>query len=323
MVTCTVGLSAPEECWPEWYDPSSELSASDQCPYGTSLPGSVTWHTDMNPIERMFNVLYGYVSFAIPLLAGVFAVISRGTREVLFVGSIGVAVCLNEYCLKNIVLEPKPLGACAITCGMPSGHAQTTIQYFVLLMIDYAFRLDRVSHRGLGLRMADHFKRVLRLMSNSNTDAITMHEFVALFFVWGFLLVPVPFSRVTNTDHTVMQVLIGSALGVACGVGTYAIHYTLARTVCRNSWRWPRETKWHLVKNTIVPVGSLGGAQSEPSQPTKFLDVESLASDSGAEATLPEGKPGREGLPMYPEDVTTKITVSPSQVVVGHAMTQA
>jgi len=321
MVACSVGLSAPEECWPDWYDDSSELSANDQCPYGVSLPGSVTWHTDMHPIERLFNVLYGYMSFAIPLLAGVLAVISRGTREVLFVGSIGIAVTLNEYCLKNIILEPKPLGACAITCGMPSGHACTTIQYFVLLMIDYAFRLTKVSHEGqVSLRRPDRIKRVLRLMSNSNTDAITMNEFVALFFVWGLLLLPTPFSRVTNSDHTVKQVLVGSALGLACGVFTYALHYTLARTICRNSWQWPRETTWFLMKNTIVPVGSQGGAQSAP---TKFLDVESPASDSGAEATSAEEKASREGLPKYADDgISTKSTVSLSQVVVGNAMIQ-
>jgi hypothetical protein len=248
-------FSAPEECWPSWYDASSNSSASEQCPYGISLPGSVTWHTDMNPIERSFNVFYGYISFAIPIAAGIWALVSRGTREILFIFSIVLSVCANEYGLKNIILEPKPLGACAITCGMPSGHACTTIQYFVLLMVDYAFRLPSSSHE----EMADSTRvafplRIFQLMSSSNVDTISLREFCALVFVWGILLVPVPFSRVMNLDHTVEQVLIGSAMGIACGLATYGVYCILGRTICRSAWQWPREKKWHVLKNTIVPT---------------------------------------------------------------------
>jgi hypothetical protein len=224
----------------------------------------------MNPIERAFNVFYGYISFAIPIFTGICALISRGTRELLFISSIVVSVCVTEYGLKNIILEPKPEGACAITCGMPSGHACTTIQYYALLMIDYAFRLKsadpdeeiRSGDRACGVR-------IFKLMSNSNVDAISLHEFFALGLVWGFLLVPVPFSRVMNLDHTVPQVLIGSILGLACALATFGIYCILGRSLCRSDWQWPHKRNWYVLKNTIVLSSSARKAKSTQSQVSK------------------------------------------------------
>merc|ERR1719327_552160 len=131
---------------------------------------------------------------------------------------------------------------------MPSGHAATTIQYLVLLMVDYVFRVDSTIYKEhVGLQKISRVYRVLRLMSNSNVESISWVEFVALLLLWGMLLVPVPFSRVMNLDHTLEQVTIGSALGIVCGLITYGIHCALAKTVCRSAWQLPRETKWYLL----------------------------------------------------------------------------
>jgi hypothetical protein len=275
MMPTVEAFSAPEECWPSWYDASSNASANEQCPYGISLPGSVTWHTDMNPIERFFNVFYGYISFVIPIFVGISALISRGTREIIFIVSIVLAVNVNEYGLKNIVLEPKPLGACAITCGMPSGHAWTAIQYYALLMVDYAFRVNSAIRNDMidSVSTNDPFPlRVFKLMSNSNVEVISLYEFLALCLIWGCLLVPVPFSRVMNFDHTVEQVLIGSAMGIACGLATYFGYFILGKTVCRNAWQWPHGKNWYVIKNTIVPVGGAWQASSSESVTCKAVD---------------------------------------------------
>jgi hypothetical protein len=231
----------------------------------------------MNPIERFFNVFYGYISFAIPITVGISALISRGTREILFIFSIAFCVSMNEYGLKNIILEPKPLGACAITCGMPSGHAGTTIQYYVLLMVDYAFRINSAIRKDVidSVSTSDAFPlRVFKLMSNSNVEVISLYEFLALSLIWGCLLVPVPFSRVMNLDHTVEQVLVGSALGTACGLATYSIYYILGKTVCRSAWQWPHEKNWYVIKNTIAPVG--GAWQASSAEPVKCKTVDGL-----------------------------------------------
>merc|ERR1719316_776947 len=99
-----VGFGAPRECWQPWYNDTSDASISDQCPYGIGLPGSITWNTNMNPHRRFFNVFYGYISYVLPILVGINALIKRGTRELLFIGSIAVTSFVNEYGLKNLLL---------------------------------------------------------------------------------------------------------------------------------------------------------------------------------------------------------------------------
>jgi hypothetical protein len=209
----------------------------------------------MNAVERFFNVFYGYLAFVIPIVAGINALISRGTREILFILSVAMSACLIEFGLKNIIREPRPEGTCAITCGMPSGHSWTTMHYYALLMVDYAFRLSSTSSKETDDSRADAFPlRIFRLMSNSNVDIVSLWEFFTLGFVWGLLLVPVPFSRVMNFDHTVEQAIIGSASGISSGLITYSIYHILGRTICRTAWQWPRESKWHVLKNTMMPV---------------------------------------------------------------------
>jgi len=251
MIPTAVGFAAPEECWQPWYNHTSDASVNDQCPYGLGLPGSVTWNTNMNPVRRFFNVFYGYISYVLPMLVGVNALIKRGTRELLFIGSIGVASVVNEYGLKNIVLEPKPLGACAITCGMPSGHSMTTVMYYVLVIVDYASRVIRHEQHPSPSVSLSHIRHAFSLMSNSNVEAVSSREFFVLAFLWAVPLLPVPFSRVDNYDHTVKQVVLGAIVGAACGLLTFGTHYTLARTLCQSSWQWPREKKWYLLQNTI------------------------------------------------------------------------
>lgn len=280
-------MSAPKECYQPWYDPDSSLSSNEQCPYGISLPGSVTWHDDMNGFKRIFNVFYGYMAFLVPIVVGIFALKERGTREVLFILSIVICVVFNEYGLKFMILEPKPLGNCANTCGMPSGHAWTTIQYYVLLMIDYGFRLNPQKHmetdafQSMGLP-----KRILNLMSNSNVDVISVREYCIVAFIWALFLVPVPFSRVWNKDHTAGQCLIGSTIGIFCGLGTFGLYWILGRTVCSTAWRWPREGKYHLLKNTIVRVGS-ETSSAAPAKPESVPPPQVVVGQVEASTSIP------------------------------------
>jgi len=291
-------------------------------PLGIGLPGSVTWHTDMHPIERFFNVFYGYISFAIPIAAGVVALVTRGTRELLFVGSVVILVSINEFGLKNIILEPKPLDACAITCGMPSGHAATAIHYFVLLMLDYAFRVNLGVHKGQSdLRKRNQFKHALRLMSNSNVEEITVREFWALACLWGSLLLPVPFSRVANFDHTVKQVVVGSSLGVACWILTYTLYYALARTICQDAWQWPRDKRWHVLKNTIKLVGGPGAARAAPCKPQNFIDLESPCSSEAEVSATAEEMPS--GMKEEASDKQLPVVPAHSEHIIGSQITNS
>jgi len=235
----------------------------------------------MNPHRRFFNVFYGYISYVRPILVGINALIKRGTRELLFIGSIAVTSFVNEYGLKNLLLEPKPVGACAITCGMPSGHAMTTIMYYVLVMVDYAFRMNRHKEQP-DLSMMSHTMRVFRLMSNSHTEDLSIVEFLALSFLWAVPLIPVPFSRVDNYDHTSKQVAIGAIIGAACGLITYGTHCALARTLCQSAWRWPRSTRWYLLQNTIPFAEGVQGAP-EPTRPDSLtLQTKEVDCEAGA-----------------------------------------
>mmetsp|Transcript_10131 Transcript_10131/g.22801 ORF Transcript_10131/g.22801 Transcript_10131/m.22801 type:complete len:306 (+) Transcript_10131:102-1019(+) len=258
-----------EECWPSWYDPDSDESSSDQCPFGKSLPGSVTWHDDMNPWLRAFNVWYGYTAFWCPFFVGALVFIMRGSRELLYGVSLLILSLWNEFVLKNIIKDPKPEEQCSITCGMPSGHAAIVWAMFTMYALDYFFRLDWKAPCSCA--------KLTKALLLVETGRINGPIYEALLIFWGIMLLPVPLARVLNQDHTWEQVLWGSIEGLFWGATTYWIHWVIAFTCCYPC-KWPSHNEdgcWkdgccngqgcgYLVRHNIVaPYWTKTGAEAE------------------------------------------------------------
>merc|ERR1740121_197657 len=91
--------------------------------------------------------------------------------------------------------------------------------------------------------------RVPFLLPISRNCAISNVEFIMLAGFWVILLLPIPFSRVANDDHTVFQVCVGMLVGVIAGLGTFAMLVSIAK--CCRPCRCPKG-KCYLVQHDIV-----------------------------------------------------------------------
>ena len=108
---------------------------------------------------------------------------------------------LNELvnkALKETIREARPLGSPGDDFGMPSSHSQF-MGFFAACHVQFAYS-RRKHHRGVEVY-------------GSSALAVGCAVLVA-------------FSRVHLRYHTLEQVLIGGALGVACGLGWRALTVT-------------------------------------------------------------------------------------------------
>mmetsp|Transcript_22758 Transcript_22758/g.51939 ORF Transcript_22758/g.51939 Transcript_22758/m.51939 type:complete len:304 (-) Transcript_22758:34-945(-) len=259
-----------KECYPDWYDPDSNESQNDQCPYGKLLPGSVTWQDDMNPWLRALNIWYGYTAFWCPIYVGITAVIVRGSREVLYCAAIVVLSLWNEFVLKNLIRDPKPEHQCAITCGMPSGHAAIAVTMFTMYALDNAARVD--------FKAPCTCASMTRSLLLIEVGRINATVYLAVVMLWGVLLLPVPISRVLNFDHTWEQCLWGAIEGFFWALTTYWLYWVIAFT-CGWPFKYPSgnpdgcfkdgacdgEGCGYLFRHNITaPYWTKAGAQQEP-----------------------------------------------------------
>jgi len=215
-----ISASEYEECYPSWYDPNSNKSSNEQCPYGIALPASVTLHNDFDPMLQAFTLVYGYTSTPAYCFIWSLMIICRGTRELLYGLAVLILVFGNEYVIKGLFKEPKPEEQCAITCGMPSGHSATTIMVYTLFTLDQMFRVKRSAPCTC--------RKLLCTCLLVNTGPINILTWLYFQFFWGAILLPVGISRVLNNDHSWLQVLYGSLEGLFCGIITYNVYLLIA-----------------------------------------------------------------------------------------------
>lgn len=97
----------------------------------------------------------------------------------------GVAIGL----MRAYMLQPRPVGSCTVSCGMPSGHSALALSLFTYL--------------------------AAKLYGARPFRSVSLGEILT--FATLALLLPIPWSRVQLRDHTLEQMLAGSALGIACG----------------------------------------------------------------------------------------------------------
>lgn len=197
-------------CKPTWDDQG--LS----CPYGQKLALEVTYPKDPSGWQ-VISVIYGYMPWALCFAILLLFVIRRGTRELAFGLLPLITAGINEL-VKLGIKEPRPLGSCLTSCGMPSSHSAVAIGLFLYLVLDAAYRIKNIRLiaksflpafeviRRTGLKIA---KGLMVVPSGS----VSQGEFGIYLAFWAPLLLPVPLSRVLLNDHSPAQAMAGTLVG--------------------------------------------------------------------------------------------------------------
>ncbi len=198
-------------CSPQWF------SAGQECPYGKTLPLSVTLPDDANGWE-VISVGYGYVPWVVCFSILVLFVVYRGTREL----AVGIGPCLavavNEL-VKKLVEQQRPIGSCLTSCGMPSSHAATSISLLVYFLLDAGYRVrPPITPRSGTLPECDAVRdtsvKLLKGLCCLPFSWLSQYEFTAYLAIWMPLLLPVGISRVILMDHSASQVMAGGFIGM-------------------------------------------------------------------------------------------------------------
>jgi membrane-associated phospholipid phosphatase len=143
------------------------------------------------------------VAFLVSMWPGVFATASlvllavrRGVKELLPLLGFPLCGAFVEG-LKHLIQQPRPVGSCLVSCGMPSGHAAMSLLVFTWLL---AYELGPVRGRARWpVRSAESAAKA----------------------AFAVVLLLTPLARVVLYDHTTAQVLAGSGLGCALGLSVW------------------------------------------------------------------------------------------------------
>jgi membrane-associated phospholipid phosphatase len=198
VLVCNAGRP---DCLPHWAHNKHDY---DACPYGTRLPGDVTL-----PSRRSFttwlSIVYGYVPVLYILLCAWRFVKTPGTRSMSILCFIAITTLFHELIVKkHVVRQPRPVGSCNTTCGMPSSHSAMAIGYLVVALMDSIFRTDTRLREKWGDVLKP--KLVFPVVHGPKSFAVQI-------WLWCMLLLPVPLSRVVLRDHSISQVFCGGSLG--------------------------------------------------------------------------------------------------------------
>lgn len=135
--------------------------------------------------------------------------------------------------LKVIFKQSRPSGSCLTSCGMPSGHSTFAMALFVYNACDYMAR-ER-SMPAEQQRLSSDFSS--GTTGASSTAVQSTNIGIAQLALVGLLLLPVPWSRVQLHDHSLSQVLCGSALGSVLALAYFGVASICvaprAKDICR------------------------------------------------------------------------------------------
>jgi membrane-associated phospholipid phosphatase len=136
-------------------------------------------------------------------------------------------ITMNESLMKRALREPRPLGSCLGSYGMPSSHSLLSIGLWTYLALELTW--GDVSMNGFRPR--------------------SLRQRSALLGAAAALLVPVPFARVMVGDHTTSQVVAGVSLGVLMALLFFATHLSVQR---RRRRRKPKLTTHYVTDSRTL-----------------------------------------------------------------------
>ncbi|CAK0907109.1 unnamed protein product [Prorocentrum cordatum] len=169
-------------CSPQWHVDGRS------CPYGTKvalLGASLTWPNSDQTFLVYLAAFYSTVPFGMGVGFLLLLLWRRGTRELL---ALALLVLQSGILLllKLAFGQPRPVGSCLTSCGMPSGHTMCTITFLTW----FAW------------------------------EALPGHP--AFLGASACVLLPVGWSRTVLRDHTWQQVAAGSVFGILMGCAWHA-----------------------------------------------------------------------------------------------------
>ncbi|KAF4709857.1 hypothetical protein FOZ63_033775 [Perkinsus olseni] len=197
-------------CKPAWYVDSDSI-----CPFGEHLIGDIT--APFNPdFFDGISIFYGYLLYVVEVMLILTMLWRRGSREYSLVLFIVVIFLLSEFGWKLAARQPRPVGSCNTTCGMPSSHAVRSVALWTILMFDVAYRAYQTEQ---GYSVSRSFLKKLRsFLRNGHflptASAISEDQLVVVVGSWSLVLLPIPLSRVILRDHTPQQVFMGGIIGI-------------------------------------------------------------------------------------------------------------
>jgi len=180
----------PTGCEQPWY-----TSPDVVCPYGVAVRGfDITIPSDAT-FGQGICIFYGFLTWAIVLIAAGAVARKRSLGNVLFLLLAGFVAGFGLL-WKSFAKAPRPLGTCLQGCGMPSSHAQVCTSYAIwLLVAGFAY----------GARSASVYTHLM--------------------WCAGVVVVFIPMApcRGVLHDHSAAQIAIGCAIGAAEGLCWYKL----------------------------------------------------------------------------------------------------
>jgi len=145
------------------YTSLKERVSRNECPFGRSLVGDVTWPSPpqdlWDVVERLsimqvVAVVVSYIPYAVALWAIIAFFVVRGTRQLFVLSWLGLFVIVNELVIKELFHVPRPgttlewavngklVGSCLESCGMPSSHSGLSCGLLLLIFLDASQRVN-------------------------------------------------------------------------------------------------------------------------------------------------------------------------------------
>ncbi len=159
---------------------------------GFALRGlDITIPSDVDLVDCL-AVLWSMIPWAtaLCLVVSLLFFVRHSLRSFLAAAYLSIVMIVNEGLLKRTISQPRPLGTCLATPGMPSSHAAVAVGLCVYMTLE--LRLHRLDW--------SHAKRARWSLAS-----------------W-LIFLPVPFSRVHLKDHSEVQVLVGGFVGAVVAI---------------------------------------------------------------------------------------------------------
>ena len=154
----------------------------------TCLPLQITKPVNPSALDYI-SIIYGYTPVVFAALSIVALVLNRTSRSLRYSTYLllnGAIVGL----LKQLLELQRPVDSACDSYGMPSGHSSLAVGWLSMVLLDCFVTIEnlpKLKHKAL------------------------------LISITFALLLPVPFSRVLLQDHSVVQAVIGSLVGLILG----------------------------------------------------------------------------------------------------------
>ncbi|GMI50385.1 hypothetical protein TeGR_g13824 [Tetraparma gracilis] len=256
-----------------------------------------------NPTLIQYPALvWSYMPYVCTLIWIVFSLRGRTTTALYGYLLSGLIAGTNEVFIKRALDRDRPPESCLPSYGAPSTHATFSIAWFAWIC------LEGLYHRR----------------------ALSLTTWQRMVFLLALALLPVPWSRTMLKDHSVNQVLAGSAWGLCWASGAFYFMHRWGQKWLKNKWeanadettgRWmgikndynteklhltvirrEKSSLWKLWKLLPALHGSLrpgtvapsreGGAPSNPSHDSLKHFEKAVAASASNEVRLPHGVGG-------------------------------